>query len=465
MDQANQMDKEQEISAPDAAESASADQTRKKSIKLGIITSLVSKFFGAIVQLGAIPIAITTLAQGHYDVYTFLQNQAMLLGLLNLGTGPAVVPELSRYATHPNHEQERIWFSNSFWTGVISTLFLAVLIALAAPFIPVEWYVGKQFYAYEDLIRQGLFAFALILVIRSVIMQITFAYTGYMEEYRMKLIISIGYFLSIPAVLWVAYRAPNPSLLVLAVAAVPFATQYLSAYRFWKHDRPYMVPRWRDLELAKAWKLFRDNAYNSISAAGSTVTRTVPMLMATHFAATESEVGYFGTLLGWFLLALTVVVMLASAIMPTISNAYNHRDFSWVRRATVKGFGATTLFGFGCTVFCGAALPWLTRLLFASKPEYHVTTLDSVLLGTLIWVAGYEALLQGYMVASGKFWQAGLIGLIGSIVAIVLSLMLMPHSVATGGMISVVVSMLVSCLLAFGALYRDVFAPAFHRPA
>ncbi|MCA0360494.1 MAG: hypothetical protein LCH41_05525 [Armatimonadetes bacterium] len=437
------------------------DSTRKKSIKLGIATSLVSKLFGAIVQFGAMPLAAAKMAEGHYDVYTFLLYQAMLLGLLNLGSGPGVVPEMSRYATEPNQQEEASWFTSSFWVGVISSVALALVILIAAPFVPIQAYVGKEFWPFEQELRLGLVAFAGIQIMRSVINQVTYAYMAYMEEYRMKAVISIGYGISIPAILAVAFFAPHPVWLLIAVIAVPFLAQYATVYRFWKVERPYLVPRLALYNRARGWKLFLANAYSSLAAAGTTVTMTVPLLLFTRVASQTEEVGYLGTLLTWYALASTVVVMIASAVMPTISNAFAHRDFSWIRRASLKAFRGTGLYGLILIIGCGAALPFVTQLLYPTIPEYHGTHFDGFLLGALIATAGFNILLKGYLEGIGRFGQSAVAGFAGAAVALILTIAFMPAYGGTAVFCAIIASQVVAGGVCLAMLYQDVFRPAF----
>lgn len=455
---------EQTDDAPLSAQpavSADPDKTRKKSIKLGIITSLISKLFGSIVQFGAMPLAAAKMAEGYYDVYTFLLYQAMLLGLLNLGSGPGVVPEMSRFATEPDQQEEASWFTSSFWVGVVSSAALALIILIAAPLAPIRAYVGPEFWPFETEIRMGLVAFSAIVVLRSVISQVTYGYMAYMEEYRMKAVVSAGYGLSIPAIVLVAFFAPHPVWLILAVIAVPFLAQYVTVYRFWKIERPYLIPKLSLYNRARGWKLFLANAYSSLAAAGTTVTMTVPLLLFTRVASETEQVGYLGTLLTWYALASTVVVMIASAIMPTISNAFAHGDYSWIRRATLKAFRGTGVYGVVLVIGCSAALPFVTQLLYPSIPEYHGSHFDGFLLGSLIASAGFNILLKGYLEGIGRFGHSAIAGFAGAAVAVLLTIVFLPMFGGTAAFCAIIASQLVAGAICFGMLYRDVFRPAF----
>lgn len=330
---------------------------RNKTIKLSILSSLVSKVVGALIQFGGLPLAMSQLGKDNYAVFIAVGTMASMASTANLGVGPGLIRSLTHYATDPDESEERSWFMSGLFLVSVFAAMLIVLGALFPVFVPLTSVFG----AGNPDLSQTVWVAYVVMVFIAVgmnFMSLSEAtYVGLLEGYWPKIYYLFGYLLSLLSILGVAFLHPEPWAMVLAFYGVPMIPLGYGAWRLIR-GRRYLLGGRADAVREKVLYILRTNLGSTSSQLGELLTFQVGTLMIGG-ALGAAALGKFGTLFQWFLMASSLRTMVLGPLGATVANAWVKGDDIWLKGALKKAFAlvlgtgflvATGLFLFGSAV-------------------------------------------------------------------------------------------------------------------
>ncbi len=230
---------------------------RERSIRLAVVSSLVSKLGTILFQLVSIPIAWRVLGQAEFGLYTAVNLSLTTVSLLEVGVGPALTHGLTRArAAGDANAQSELGSTAFFLMTGIATLAGLVLAAVLIT-VPLPWIYGADFAGRESALRPALWvglAFLLLLFVLNLTDRIR---EGHLEVANNNFWGAIGNVAAAVSVGIGVWWIPEVWFLVVAVhGSMCFAKLGNTAMLWRKHPR--MRPQWRHVRRSTAKHLFSD---------------------------------------------------------------------------------------------------------------------------------------------------------------------------------------------------------------
>ncbi|QYK54487.1 MAG: hypothetical protein KF824_06200 [Fimbriimonadaceae bacterium] len=388
---------------------------RAKNIRLSILTSIFSKVFGVGIQFLALPFAERTLGGG-FQVFAVLAVLGSVLGLANLGHGPGITMKLTKYASHPDEQEESTWFASALFVSLVSTTIIISIAAVVGLIYPMQALFGETIAPYSAQMRFGYYMFIVLVAFQNFLSTFTFAYEGYLEAYKPRLVAMIAYGLSIPVSLAICYWNPNAIGVIFALHGIPILMQSVNMYRLLKKDRTYLKPSFSIVDKQKAKNLFSSNLLFTLTSSGNILTRQGVVLIVAKFGPVGSP-ATGAMMLTWFLLTETLYAMLAGSTWPSFSNAVKTNDWPWIKHGIIK-LGSALLFIATCAglTVAFAGVP-VAEFLYTGK-QVVITQPLAAYLGFVIFLGAFEVGISQLLYAYDQLKTSATLGVLQAIIVI-----------------------------------------------
>lgn len=428
---------------------------RAKSVKLAVIVSVASKLFGFVIQFAAIPFAAAALGHG-FQIYSLLANLGNIIGIANIGSGPGIAMKLTEFAVNGNESEERKWFTSGLITTAGSTAFIFLIALLVGLMVPMPTLFGETVVGSESSMRTGFLLMAVLATLQNTLVYFTNAYAGYLEDYKSKTVMMAGYALSIPAVFLVCRYSPSAVGLAMAIFGIPILAQFYLVYTLWGKDRPYLRFDVQDWIRERGVKIFKLNVLYTLNAVGSVLAKGGSVIFLSKFGPHQDTAGTANTLMQWYILAVSVYIMIAGSCWPSFSNAKKHKDWDWIAR----GLKRLTLALTGAGLLGGLIVGFLgvpvADLLYKGK-EVFVTPQLAWLCGVVVFLAAFEVAGMFLLMAFDKMRQAAYAGLMQGAIML-LGIGWMKQYGLPGMMYAVISSLVVLAVVSVYFVWCEVMA-------
>lgn len=410
---------------------------RSKNIRLSIITSIFSKVFGVGIQFLALPVAERTLGSG-FQVFAVLAVLGSVLGLANLGHGPGITMRLTKFASESDPPEESRWMTSAMFVSLSSTLVVVFLAAIAGLIFPMSTMFGATIEPLSDQMKLGYFTFIGLVAIQNFMSTFTFAYEGYLEAYKPRVVAMIAYGISIPVSLAICFWVPNPVGVILALHGIPITMQSINMYRLLRKDRPYLSPKAEYFDREKARDLFASNVLFTLTSSGNIMTRQGSVLLVAKLGPLGSP-ATAAMMLSWFILCETLYVMLTGSSWPSFSNAVKTNDWPWIKRGILKLAGALLIISIcaGLTVaFAGVNVG---RFLYVGN-QVNITQELATGLGFVMLLGAFEVGVSQLLYAYDRLKTSAILGVFQAVITVAVGVPL----VRTNGLVGMLQTMMIS---------------------
>ena len=116
---------------------------RDRSLRLAVMTSLISKVGTIVLRLVSIPIAVHLLGMELFGVYAAITMAVGLIDMLHIGIGPALTKALSIAIARNDRETEKTVFGTSILLSIGLTFFAAVAAITLLLKVPIPTRFGE----------------------------------------------------------------------------------------------------------------------------------------------------------------------------------------------------------------------------------------------------------------------------------------------------------------------------------
>jgi O-antigen/teichoic acid export membrane protein len=215
---------------------------RDRSLRLAVITSLISKAGTIVLRLISIPIAIHLLGMELFGVYTAITMAVGMIDMLHIGIVPALTKALSKAVAKNDREAERTVFATSILLSAGLTLLAGFAAACLLGTVPIASLFGKDFGPLSETMLKAAWLGLAIIVVEMVCLPFEMGRDGYQETRYTNSWGAAGNLLGALALLVGIWFFPTIEFLLIAVnGSIAFAklgnTCHLLA------QRPYLIPR------------------------------------------------------------------------------------------------------------------------------------------------------------------------------------------------------------------------------
>lgn len=338
--------------------SPDAGAHRDRSIRLAVMTSLVSKLGTIFLRLVSIPIALRLLGIEQFGVYAAITMAVGLIDMMHIGIGPALTREISRALARGDREREQAVFATSVLLSTGLTLLVTLIGAILLFQIPIPVLFGPEFAPMSEVMHRAAWLGLFIITIEMVCVTFEMGRDGYQETRftnawgaagnlvaALTLIIGIRFFPTIEFLL----IAINGSI---ALAKLGNTCHLLI-------QRPYLLPRFSLFRKSLLPPLVRDSIRFSVTYILAAAVEYNLMAFCIGRVAGPEAVGVFNIMITVHFSLTGLVAMITRPFWPALMDAFERKDAQWCRSASRK----LRIGGVGFAILSAAGLtlvgPWL----------------------------------------------------------------------------------------------------------
>lgn len=364
---------------------------RDRSIRLAMITSIISKMGTIVLRLVSIPIAIRLLGMDLFGVYAVITMAVGMIDMMHVGIGPALTREITNAVANGDRRREKRIFVTGVLMSVILTLIAAVIAAVLLIWLPIPVLFGEKFAPLSEVMHRAAWIGLGIISIEMVCIVFEKVRDGYMETRYNNAWGAFGNILGAVSLIIGIWFFPTIEFLLLSInGSIAIAKLGNSIHFLMK--RNYLIPRLRlfrkDLVKPLAGQSVRFSITYILSAM---VEYNLMAFLIGRFVGPEA-VGVYNVMITVHFSLTGIIVMFTNPYWPALMDAFARKDHSWIENSSRKGrlgvLAFALLTGVGLVLVGPWALPlWAGEELKTSVP--HSFTLDS---HCLLTFSGYFAI-------------------------------------------------------------------------
>jgi O-antigen/teichoic acid export membrane protein len=431
---------------------------RNRSIRLAVLTSLLSKGGMAMLQLVSIPIAIRVLGLEAFGLYATVAMGITIVALFQIGIGPALTHGISRAVANGDTASEKSYYSTSLFLMLAAALAGAAAASAILACVPIPVLFGAQYAAHAETMRPALWLGIGIMLVQFVLTHTERMREGYLEANINNLWGAIGNVIGALAVGIGILFVPTIEFLLLAVYGSNVAGKIGNTVHLLA-KRPHLRPRFRRFRENLAKELFTDGIAFSLSGSLTPLVEFNACALIIAHIAGPSAVGIFNILIQIDTILIGLILMFTTPTWPAVVDAFARNDIAWIRAtaARLRGFAVSY------AALAGAALVILGPLVIPLWLGAEVQIGRPVLLAfALYFLAGiWNHVNHSLLVGVGKVKaSAGYTFLEAAIILGPAGL-----GIALFGMPGLLGGMFLTKALVTGTIFPRMFAKAIDRRA
>jgi len=346
---------------------------RDRSLRLAVITSLISKVGTIVLRLVSIPIAVHLLGMEMFGVYTAITMAVGMIDMLHIGIGPALTKALAKAVARGDRETERTVFGTSILLSLGLTAIAATVAALLLFNVPIPGLFGEKFAPVQDTMFRAALLGLVIIQIEMMCIPFEMGRDGYQETRFTNAWGAAGNVFGALLLLGGIWFFPTIEFLLIAVNG-SIALAKLGNTCHLLIQRPYLFPRFSLFRKSLVPSLAKDGIRFSITyiLAAAVEYNLMAFLIGRHVG--PEAVGVWNVMVTVHFSLTGLVVMITKPYWPALMDACERGDHHWIVRTSNR----LRLGGLGFSLLAGAGLiafgPWVLSLwagdeIYTSVPE------------------------------------------------------------------------------------------------
>ncbi|MEM9017445.1 MAG: oligosaccharide flippase family protein, partial [Verrucomicrobiota bacterium] len=324
---------------------------RDRSIRLAVITSLISKLGTIALRLVSIPIAIRLLGIDQFGVYAAITMAVGVIDMLHIGIGPALTRELSQALAKGDRERERTIFATSILLSTGLTLLAAFFAASVLYHVPIPQLFGEKFESMSEVMYRAAWLGLLILLIEMICITFEMGRDGYMETRYTNAWGAAGNVVGAIALIVGVRYFPTIEFLLIAVNG-SIALSKLGNTIHLLCQRPYLFPRFSLFRRKLVPSLAKDSVRFSITYIFAAAMEYNLLIFLIGRAVGPEAVGVYQVMITVHFSLAGILGMVTKPYWPALMDAFERKDASWIRTSSNR----LRLFGVGFAIFTGVGM-------------------------------------------------------------------------------------------------------------
>lgn len=327
---------------------------RERSIRLAVITSMVSKSGTILLQLVSIPIAVRVLGREEFGCYTMVNLALSVMSMFQVGVGPALAHGLAAARSQGDAAKENTLVSSAFFLMVGLALVAGLLFAGILYFIPLPVLFGGKIAGNEHMLGSALWTGLGLFLLIFVLNLTERVREGRLEVAGNNLWGAAGNVLAAIAVGVGVRFIPEVWFLVLAMHGSLVIAKLGNTISLWR-KAPSVIPTVSSFRAVVARNLFTDGLSFSVCC-------IVPVLVEYNLCgqivgrgAGPGMIALYGVFISMTVMQLGFIVMLSAPTWPAVADALARGDVEWARKAAFRLY----FLGMAFAVFSGTGLVFL----------------------------------------------------------------------------------------------------------
>ncbi len=343
------------------AQDACQGSHRNRSIRLAVLTSILSKFGTVLLRLVSIPVAIRVLGMEEFGVYAAITMVVATIDMMHIGIGPALTQGIARALAKNDREREKGVFATALLLSTGLTLAAALVLAVLVASLPIQTLFGEDFAPFADSMRRAANIAILIVGVEVICVVMERARDGYQETRYNNTWGAAGNFLGAAALIVGIKFFPTVEFLVIALNG-SLALAKLGNSIHLLVQRSYLWPRFSRFRRAMVKPLLFDGARFSVTYLLSAAVEYTAIAYLIGRIYGPNMVGLYNIMITVHFSATGIIQMISTPLWPAIVDAHSRGDVAWIRGAARRIRLAGPAFGIAALGGMVVLGPWLFPL-------------------------------------------------------------------------------------------------------
>jgi O-antigen/teichoic acid export membrane protein len=357
---------------------------RDRSLRLAVITSLISKVGTIVLRLVSIPIAVHLLGMELFGVYTAITMAVGMIDMLHIGIGPALTKALAKAVARGDRETERTVFGTSILLSLGLTVLAATTGLVLLLNVPIPDLFGQEFAPVRDTMFHAALLGMLIIQVEMMCIPFEMGRDGYQETRFTNAWGAAGNVFGALLLLGGIWFFPTIEFLLIAVNG-SIALAKLGNTIHLLLQRPYLFPRFSLFRKALVPSLARDGIRFSITYILAAAVEYNLMAFLIGRQVGPEAVGVWNVMITVHFSLTGLVGMITKPYWPALMDAFERRDLPWIVRSSNR----LRLGGLSFALFAASGLialgPW--GLPLWAGEEFHTAVPEAFLMDRLALIA------------------------------------------------------------------------------
>jgi O-antigen/teichoic acid export membrane protein len=384
------------LKAFDTSTPEGRSRERLRRLSLTTLASIVGKFVALLTPLVSIPLALGYLGTERFGLWMTITSVVGMMAFADLGLGDGLITMISRADGQGDRGLAARYVASGFFLllGLGSVLLLGVVAVWGV----VPWPSVFNVHSAEAARDAGPAVLACVacFAVNLPLIVVQRVQAGYQEGFQSQLWLAAGNLLALIALITaIRWRLPLP-LLVLIYSGMPGLAAAANAVSFFGFQRPWLWPRWTNVEAAMAVTLLKRGLLFLLISVFSLVGMASDEIIAARVLG-PSAVTQLYVPNKMFAMVSSVALMVYLPLWGANAEALARGDVRWVKGTLLR------LLGWGALVLGSLAL-----LLVLAGPRLLGWWVGSavavpfvLLLGLGLWSLVASLAGPGFMVLNG----------------------------------------------------------------
>ncbi len=339
---------------------------RNRSIRLAIVTSLISKGSTIVLQFGSLPIAARLLGREEFGIYATISLSVFMVAMLELGIGPALARGISEASAKGDKQREgQLYVSGAALLAGLAILG-SLIAALVLTFVPIPVLFGEKYAPFAETMRPALWLGVFLMVGQVAVEMTDRVREGYMEAGIVNAWGAVGNIVGAIVVFIGIQYQPSVSFLLLAVFGPNILARAISTVSMIR-DRPWLIGRQARPERSTMKELVKDGlSYSATSFVVYLVEYSLCALIVGRISG-PGAVAVFHVMMAITTAFTGMLVMVGRPIWAAVVDAMESSDHDWLTTVTgryYKFLGALTALAAIVLITAG---PWLVLRIYGDE--------------------------------------------------------------------------------------------------
>ncbi|MCB1229718.1 MAG: lipopolysaccharide biosynthesis protein [Verrucomicrobiae bacterium] len=330
---------------------------RNRSIRLAVLTSILSKFGTVLLRLISIPIAIRVLGMEEFGVYAAITTVVSMIDMMHVGIGPALTQGIAKALAKGDREREQGVFATAVILSAGLTLAASFGLAMLVSLLPITTLFGENFAPFADSMRRACWIAIAIVTVELICVVVERARDGYQETRYNNAWGAAGNFLGAAGLIIGVKLMPTVEFLVLALNG-SIAIVKLANTIHMLVGRPYLWPKLSRFRRFLVKPLLFDGARFSVTYLLSAAVEYNAIAYLIGRLIGPEKVGLYNVMITVHFSLTGFIHMVTIPLWPAIVDAHSRGDAPWIRKSAHRIQLMGPAFGFLAAIGMVAFGPW-----------------------------------------------------------------------------------------------------------
>lgn len=323
------------LAAFDTSTPEGRSKERYRRVALTALASGLSKVISISTGLISIPLTLRYLGTERYGLWMTISAVIAVLGFSDLGINNGLLNGIAKAHGRGDRQLARQYVSSAFFLLAAVALVLAVVFAIAYPWIP--WASFFRVHSAEAMSEAGpavaVFAGCFLLNIPAGI--VSRVQSGYQEGFVANVWASMGSIFCLLSLLLVIHFHGSLALLVFAMAGAPILALTLNGAIQFGVQRPWLRPSWQYVKFGVSKNLLHLGFLFFVLQLGGAIAFSSDNIVLARIMGPEA-VAQYAVPCRLFSLVSMASSFLIMPLWPAYGEALERRDYHWIRRTLYR---------------------------------------------------------------------------------------------------------------------------------